>query len=92
MRSLLLNEEFRRILVRQLTQPSIFVKLGLSSCLTFAHFHARKMGFEKDFEKNLLLKYLKKYKWNKSKVAKLCGITRQGLNKKISKYRLDRRK
>lgn len=44
------------------------------------------------FEKNLLVKYLNKYQWNKSKVARLCGITRQGLNKKISKYRLDRRK
>jgi transcriptional regulator with PAS, ATPase and Fis domain len=45
-----------------------------------------------EFEKNLLIRYLRKYHWNKSKVAKLCGITRQGLNKKISKYRLDRRK
>ena len=52
---------------------------------------AIKMMVE-DFEKNLLLKYLKKYRWNKSKVARLCGITRQGLNKKISKYRLDRRR
>ncbi|MCI5072219.1 sigma-54 dependent transcriptional regulator [bacterium] len=45
-----------------------------------------------DFERNLLLKYLRKHKWNKTQVAKLCGITRQGLNKKISKYNLDRRK
>ncbi|MEZ4820054.1 MAG: sigma-54 dependent transcriptional regulator [Bdellovibrionota bacterium] len=45
-----------------------------------------------DFEKGLLSKYLQKHKWNKTKVARLCGITRQGLNKKISKYRLDRRR
>jgi|GEM_PF-1097553 len=45
-----------------------------------------------DFEKGLLSKYLQKHKWNKTRVAKLCGITRQGLNKKISKYRLDRRR
>ncbi|MEZ4703749.1 MAG: sigma 54-interacting transcriptional regulator [Bdellovibrionota bacterium] len=45
-----------------------------------------------EFEKSLLSKYLRKHKWNKTKVARLCGITRQGLNKKISKYRLDRRR
>jgi two-component system response regulator HupR/HoxA len=45
-----------------------------------------------DFERSLLSKYLQKHKWNKTKVARLCGITRQGLNKKISKYRLDRRR
>ncbi len=45
-----------------------------------------------DFEKSLLVKYLRKYRWNKSKVARLCGITRQGLNKKIAKYHLDRRR
>lgn len=45
-----------------------------------------------DFERNLLAKYLRKHRWNKTKVARLCGITRQGLNKKISKYRLDRRR
>jgi transcriptional regulator with PAS, ATPase and Fis domain len=45
-----------------------------------------------EFEKGLLSKYLQKHKWNKTKVARLCGITRQGLNKKISKYRLDRRR
>jgi two-component system response regulator HupR/HoxA len=45
-----------------------------------------------DFERGLLSKYLQKHKWNKTKVARLCGITRQGLNKKISKYRLDRRR
>ncbi len=45
-----------------------------------------------DFERNLLSKYLRKHKWNKTKVARLCGITRQGLNKKIMKYRLDRRR
>ncbi|MCB0309375.1 MAG: sigma 54-interacting transcriptional regulator [Bdellovibrionales bacterium] len=45
-----------------------------------------------DFERNLLSKYLRKHKWNKTKVARLCGITRQGLNKKISKYKLDRRR
>ncbi|MFH1263252.1 MAG: sigma 54-interacting transcriptional regulator [Pseudomonadota bacterium] len=45
-----------------------------------------------DFERNLLAKYLRKHRWNKTKVARLCGITRQGLNKKIIKYRLDRRR
>ncbi len=45
-----------------------------------------------EFERNLLSKYLRKHKWNKTKVARLCGITRQGLNKKIGKYRLDRRR
>ncbi len=45
-----------------------------------------------DFEKSLLMKYLRKYRWNRTKVARLCGITRQGLNKKINKYKLDRRK
>ncbi len=45
-----------------------------------------------DYERNLLSKYLKKHKWNKTHVAKLCGITRQGLNKKVVKYRLDRRR
>ncbi|HLG20758.1 MAG TPA: sigma 54-interacting transcriptional regulator [Bdellovibrionota bacterium] len=45
-----------------------------------------------DFERNMLSKYLRKHHWNKTKVARLCGITRQGLNKKIMKYRLDRRR
>lgn len=45
-----------------------------------------------DFEKSLISSYLRKYGWNKTKVATLCGITRQGLNKKITKYKLDRRK
>ncbi len=45
-----------------------------------------------EFEKSLLSKYLRKHKWNKTKVARLCGITRQGLNKKILKYHLDRRR
>ncbi len=45
-----------------------------------------------EFEKSMLSKYLRKHKWNKTKVARLCGITRQGLNKKISKYKLDRRR
>jgi len=45
-----------------------------------------------DFERNMLTKYLKKHRWNKTKVARLCGITRQGLNKKITKYRLERRR
>jgi transcriptional regulator with PAS, ATPase and Fis domain len=45
-----------------------------------------------DFERNLISNYLRKYGWNKTKVASLCGITRQGLNKKITKYKLDRRK
>jgi len=45
-----------------------------------------------EFEKSMLAKYLRKHKWNKTKVARLCGITRQGLNKKISKYQLDRRR
>lgn len=45
-----------------------------------------------EFERNLLAKYLRKHRWNKTKVARLCGITRQGLNKKILKYRLDRRR
>jgi transcriptional regulator with PAS, ATPase and Fis domain len=45
-----------------------------------------------EFERSMLSKYLRKHKWNKTKVARLCGITRQGLNKKISKYKLDRRR
>ncbi len=45
-----------------------------------------------EFERNLISSYLRKYGWNKTKVATLCGITRQGLNKKIIKYKLDRRK
>ena len=45
-----------------------------------------------EFERSILSKYLRKHKWNKTKVARLCGITRQGLNKKISKYKLDRRR
>lgn len=45
-----------------------------------------------DYEKSLLMKYLRKHHWNRTAVARLCGITRQGLNKKINKYQLDRRR
>ena len=45
-----------------------------------------------DFEKQIISEALAKYHWNKSKVAELFQITRQGLLKKISKYKLDKRK
>lgn len=44
------------------------------------------------FEKKIIAEALGKYHWNKSRVAELFQITRQGLMKKISKHRLDKRK
>ncbi|MBN8556044.1 MAG: sigma-54-dependent Fis family transcriptional regulator [Deltaproteobacteria bacterium] len=45
-----------------------------------------------DYEKQIISDALQKYHWNKSKVAELFQITRQGLLKKIGKYKLDKRK
>lgn len=44
------------------------------------------------FEKQIVSEALSKYHWNKSRVAELFQITRQGLLKKISKYHLDKRR
>lgn len=44
------------------------------------------------FEKKIIAEALSKYHWNKSRVAELFQITRQGLMKKISKHKLDKRK
>lgn len=45
-----------------------------------------------DYERVIISEALAKYHWNRSKVAELFQITRQGLLKKISKYKLDKRK
>lgn len=45
-----------------------------------------------DYEKQIVAEALAKYHWNKSRVAELFQITRQGLLKKIAKYHLDKRK
>ena len=42
-------------------------------------------------EKELILKELKKNRWNKSKTAIALGLSRKGLDKKIIRYGLDRR-
>jgi len=44
------------------------------------------------YEKQIINEALAKYHWNKSRVAELFQITRQGLLKKIAKYKLDKRK
>lgn len=44
-----------------------------------------------DYEKQIIQDSLSKYNWNKSRVADLFQITRQGLLKKIVKHKLDRR-
>ncbi len=44
------------------------------------------------YEKGIISEALNKYHWNKSRVAELFQITRQGLLKKIAKYKLDKRK
>ncbi|MDB5037369.1 MAG: Two-component system response regulator [Bacteriovoracaceae bacterium] len=44
------------------------------------------------YEKQIVSEALAKYHWNKSRVAELFQITRQGLLKKIAKYHLDKRK
>lgn len=44
------------------------------------------------YEKRIIQEALSKYHWNKSRVAELFQITRQGLMKKISKHKLDKRK
>jgi len=44
------------------------------------------------YEKKIISEALGKYHWNKSRVAELFQITRQGLMKKIAKHRLDKRK
>jgi transcriptional regulator with PAS, ATPase and Fis domain len=49
-------------------------------------------GVVEIYEKKILTEILYELRWNKSKVAKLLGISRQALNKKIDKYDLDRRK
>lgn len=45
-----------------------------------------------EFEKRIISETLSKYHWNKSRVAELFQITRQGLMKKISKHKLDKRR
>lgn len=44
------------------------------------------------YEKQIVSEALSKYHWNKSRVAELFQITRQGLLKKITKYHLDKRR
>lgn len=44
------------------------------------------------YEKRIIQEALSKYHWNKSRVAELFRITRQGLMKKITKHKLDKRK
>lgn len=44
------------------------------------------------YEKKIISEALGKYHWNKSRVAELFQITRQGLMKKITKHKLDKRK
>jgi transcriptional regulator with PAS, ATPase and Fis domain len=44
------------------------------------------------YEREIISEALHKYHWNKSRVAGLFQITRQGLLKKIGKYKLDKRK
>jgi len=45
-----------------------------------------------EYEKRIIGEALSKYHWNKSRVAELFQITRQGLMKKISKHKLDKRR
>lgn len=45
-----------------------------------------------EYEKQIISEALAKYHWNRSRVAELFQITRQGLLKKISKFKLDKRK
>lgn len=45
-----------------------------------------------EYEKSIIAETLRKYGWNKSRVAEVFKITRQGLIKKIEKYQLDKRK
>jgi len=49
-------------------------------------------GIVDEFEKRIISEALAKYHWNKSRVAELFQITRQGLMKKISKHKLDKRR
>lgn len=44
------------------------------------------------YEKKIIAEALSRYHWNKSRVAELFQITRQGLMKKIAKHQLDKRK
>ena len=44
------------------------------------------------YEKRIIGDALAKYHWNKSRVAELFQITRQGLMKKIAKHKLDKRR
>ncbi|MDP8234281.1 MAG: sigma-54 dependent transcriptional regulator [Candidatus Saelkia tenebricola] len=48
-------------------------------------------GVVEIYERRILTEILFELKWNKSKVAKVLGISRQALNKKVEKYDLDRR-
>lgn len=45
-----------------------------------------------NLERSLLMETLSQTKWNKSKTAKVLGISRRNLIRKIGRYRLDRRK
>lgn len=45
-----------------------------------------------NLEKSLLTKALATTKWNKSQTAKLLGVSRRNLIRKITRYKLDRRK
>lgn len=44
------------------------------------------------YERRIIGEALAKYHWNKSRVAELFQITRQGLMKKITKHKLDKRR
>ncbi len=43
-------------------------------------------------ERSMLMEALGATRWNRSRTAKLLGISRRNLIRKISRYRLDRRK
>lgn len=45
-----------------------------------------------NLERSLLMETLSQTKWNKSQTAKVLGISRRNLIRKIGRYRLDRRK
>jgi transcriptional regulator with PAS, ATPase and Fis domain len=44
-----------------------------------------------EYERRIIADSLQKYHWNKTRVAELFQITRQGLLKKITKHKLDKR-
>jgi transcriptional regulator with PAS, ATPase and Fis domain len=75
----------------QATDLSAKITESLSPIEEIERGHTLKQIID-EYEKQIISEALAKYHWNRSRVAELFQITRQGLLKKIAKFKLDKRK